>query len=192
MYPWLSRLQIKYSHLNNPAYWQKAHTLADKKRMNFDGNGSSVDCVGVCTSYSEMSDLPIVITYFSECKSRGVQNENGVGSFQGGWKSKWIQFRFSFKSSRSNGKTTMAKSKENWITGTYQEKVSLLLKQFRGQTSTLSGVATLITYVQKIRHLITSGLQGTYPQRLRTCLVNPDESWTDIFCNSNDLWLNTW
>ena len=144
MYPWLSRLQIKYSHLNNPAYWQKAHTLADKKRMNLDGNGSSVDCVGVCTSYSEMSDLPIVITYFSECKSRGVQNENGVGSLQRGWKSKWIQFRFSFKSSRSNGKTTMAKSKENWITGTYQEKVSLLSSQFRGQTSTLSGVEQLL------------------------------------------------
>ena len=23
-----------------------------------------------------------LITYFSECKSRGIQNENGIGSFQ--------------------------------------------------------------------------------------------------------------
>ena len=80
-----------------------------------------------------LSGSPIVITYFSECKSRGIQNENGVGGIQRGWKSKWIEPRFSFKSSRSNGKTTMEKSKENWTARTYQEKVSFIWNSFAGK-----------------------------------------------------------
>jgi len=84
--------------------------------MNLE-NGTFVDCVGACTSETpEMSDNftdSFLITYFSECKSRGIQNENGIGSFQRGRKSKRFKLRFSFKSSRSNGKKTMEKSKEN-------------------------------------------------------------------------------
>ena len=45
-------------------------------------------CVGACISETpEMSDIftdSFLITYFSECKSRGVQNENGIGSIQRG------------------------------------------------------------------------------------------------------------